>query len=133
MQAKSTGRLEVSIVRFARLPKRPMIAAALSGVIAGVALGATSGPIGVVFGMWIGVGVGLMTGYVLAHDDETRSVRTRELDAIIGITHGSMGVGPAVRITVKDERADEEVTEAPVSSAEAWAAEWLTPPPPAVG
>lgn len=121
------GRFEALRIRLARLPRRPVIAAALSGVIAGVALGSMSGPIGAVLGMWLGVGVGLVTGYVLAHEDAHASVRTRELDAIIGITKGSMGAGPTITVAPSDE------DDLPAySSKEAWAAEWLTPPPPAV-
>ena len=124
------------MARLARTPRRPIIAGALSGVVSGIALGAVTGPIGVVFGMWMGVGVGLVTGYVLAREDETRTVRTRELDSIIGITKGSMGAGtttPSLAADAADaERADEE--EAPAySSKEAWLKEWLTPPPPVVG
>src|SRR6202034_3327994 len=76
------GRIEMAIERLARLPRRPIIAGALSGVVSGIALGAFTGPIGVVFGMWLGVGVGLVSGYVLAREDETQSARTQELDTI---------------------------------------------------
>lgn len=118
------------MARLARMPRRPIVAGGLSGVVAGIALGAFTGPIGVVFGMWMGVGVGLVTGYVLAHEDETRSVRTQELDSIIGITKGSMGAGT---IAVPDGT-DGEDAEAPAySSKEAWLKEWLTPPPPVAG
>jgi hypothetical protein len=102
-----------------------MIAGAMSGVVSGIALGAFTGPIGVVLGMWIGVTVGFVAGYVLAHDHEKKSDRTRELDAIIGITHGSMGASPVITVA-EDEDDDPE----PYSSKEAWMAEWLTPPPP---
>ncbi len=114
------------------MPRRPIIAGALSGVVAGIALGAFTGPIGVVLGMWTGIGVGLVTGYVLAREDETQSVRTRELDTIIGITQGSMGAGAP---RASDDRASEgDAEETPAySSKEAWLSEWLTPPPPIVG
>ena len=49
---------------------------------------------------------------------------TRELDAIIGITNGSMGLGDV---------AIQFAEEPPLyPSREAWEAEWLTPPPPQV-
>jgi hypothetical protein len=119
------------MARLARMPRRPIIAGALSGVVAGIALGALTGPTGVVFGMWMGIGVGLVSGFVLAREDETRSARTQELDSIIGITKGSMGAGP-ISIAPPASEADED--EAPAySSKEAWLSEWLTPPPPAAG
>ncbi len=119
------GRWESWVAKLARLPRRPIIAGALSGVVAGIALGAYTGPIGVVFGMWLGVGVGLVTGYVLAREDMTESVRTRELDTIIGITKGTMGVGALPARALEDD-------DLPAySSKEAWLSEWLTPPPPA--
>ena len=112
------------------MPRRPMIAGAASGLVSGVALGAFSGPVGVVLGMWMGVGVGFVAGYVLARDHEKRAHRTQELDAIIGITKGSMGAGPLSKYPVVDiSGADPE----PYSSKEAWLSEWLTPPPPVVG
>jgi hypothetical protein len=130
------------MARLARTPRRPIIAGALSGVVSGIALGAVTGPIGVVFGMWMGIGVGLVTGYVLAREDETRSVRTQELDSIIGITKGSMGAG-AISISppamvgasgAEDAGQAEEEEDGPAySSKEAWLNEWLTPPPPVVG
>ena len=119
-------KIESAIAKLARLPPRPIVAGALSGVASGLVLGAFTGPIGAVLGMWVGVGVGLVSGYVLARDDQKQSVRTRELDAIIGITSGSMGAGT---IVISD-RASEEEEPPPYSSKEAWLSEWLTPPPP---
>jgi hypothetical protein len=125
------GRWESGIARLLRLPRRPIIAGGLSGVVAGIALGSITGPVGVVLGMWMGVGVGLVTGYVLAREDATRSARTQELDTIIGITTGSMGSLGAPKIALKEDDADE--IDLPVySSKEAWLTEWLTPPPPSV-
>ena len=128
MRTMARAKLESGIARLGRLPRRPMIAGALSGVLSGLTLGAFTGPVGAVLGMWIGFGVGFVTGYVLAHDDEKRSVRTQELDAIIGITAGSMGVGRSIAPPAAE--ADDDDPE-PYSSREAWLAEWLTPPPPA--
>jgi hypothetical protein len=125
------GRIELAIERLARLPRRPIIAGALSGVVSGIALGAFTGPIGVVFGMWLGVGVGLVSGYVLAREDETQSARTQELDTIIGITNGSMGRGPLSIVEAGVDVEDDDPP--PYSSKEAWLKEWLTPPPPIVG
>jgi hypothetical protein len=110
-----------------------MIAGAGSGVLAGVAVGIFAGPVGVVIGMWLGFAVGFVAGMVLAHEDDSRSQRTRELDKIIGITDGSMGVS-ADSIAPKAIREDdEEEDDGPkLSTKEAWLAEWLTPPPPNV-
>jgi hypothetical protein len=118
-------KIESAIAKLARLPPRPIIAGALSGVASGLVLGAFTGPIGAVLGMWMGIGVGLVSGYVLARDDQKQSVRTRELDAIIGITSGSMGAGT---IVIADRTSEEEPPA--YSSKEAWLSEWLTPPPP---
>jgi hypothetical protein len=107
-------------------PPRPMATAAICGVVSGIALGAVVGPIGVVLGVGIGVLIGVVAGHALAREEAKRSRRTRELDAIIGITGGSIGVGPIeIRVATDDD-------EQPYSSREAWAAEWLTPPPPSV-
>jgi hypothetical protein len=115
----------------ARAPRRPIIAGALTGIVSGIAFGAFTGPVGALLGMWMGVFVGLVMGYVIARDDETQSVRTRELDAIIGITDGSMGAG---KITIPSEGEDAEGdAPPPYSSKEAWLSEWLTPPPPVAG
>jgi hypothetical protein len=127
------GRVESGIASLARLPRRPIVAGALSGVVAGIALGAFTGPIGVVLGMWMGIGVGLVSGYVLAREDETQSARTQELDTIIGITKGSMGAG-LVSIVPAAAGSDADADDPPpYSSKEAWLSEWLTPPPPMVG
>lgn len=117
-----------------------MVAAALlgvCGVVSGVALGAVVGPIGVVLGSALGVGVGLAAGHVLLREEAKKSLRTRELDAIIGITSGSLGVGgvgaslPHASARDADDTDAERTGEPPAySSREAWAAEWLTPPPP---
>jgi hypothetical protein len=127
-QSLVRAKVESMIAMVARLPPRPIIAGALSGVVSGLVLGAFTGPIGAVLGMWMGVGAGLVTGYVLARDDQKETVRTRELDAIIGITKGSMGAGT---IVIQDTQGEDE-DPPPYSSKEAWLSEWLTPPPPSV-
>ncbi len=112
-----------------------MVAGALSGIFSGITLGAFTGPVGAVIGMWMGVGVGLVTGYVLSGDDEKRSLRTQELDDIIGITNGSMGMSVEARtasVAPPSLESEEEMPE-PYSSKEAWLSEWLTPPPPVAG
>jgi len=100
--------------------------AATCGVASGIALGAIVGPVGVVLGMGFGCVIGASIGHALAREEAKRTRRTRELDAIIGITNGSIGVGP-VEIRESDEEREDE---AAYSTREAWAAEWLTPPPP---
>jgi hypothetical protein len=125
--ALARGRWGQAVARLVRLPRRPIIAGAFSGVVAGIALGSVTGPVGVVLGMWMGVGVGLVTGYVLAREDETQSARTQELDTIIGITKGSMGAGA---LAMPADEADAEDDLPAYSSREAWLSEWLTPPPP---
>jgi hypothetical protein len=118
-------KMDAIVSRLARLPRRPIIAGALSGVLSGIALGSYTGPVGVVLGMWIGVAVGIITGYVLANDDAKVSVRTQELDAIIGVTTGSMGARGVVQAPDEDDQ-----DPPPYSEKESWLAEWLTPPPP---
>ena len=124
------AKLEAGINKVASLPRRPIIAGALSGVLGGVALGVFTGPIGTVLGMWMGTGVGLVVGYVLAEEHHSRSIRTKELDAMIGITKGTMGAGTGLSSAPPpmDEEVEEEVPQ--YSSKEAWLKEWLTPPPP---
>src|SRR4051812_11389268 len=78
----------------ARLPKRPIAAAVVCAIASGIALGAIVGPVGVFFGAALGAIVGLIAGHALAREEAKRIRRMRELDAIIGITNGSIGVGP---------------------------------------
>jgi hypothetical protein len=113
----------------ARLPRTPMLAGAGGGFVAGIGLGSIVGLEGVIAGTVIGIAVGFIAGLVTAHDDEVTSTRTGELDAIIGITRGSMGAGPIDTSRIVEED-DEEPN--PLSTKEAWLAEWLTPPPPNV-
>jgi hypothetical protein len=105
--------------------KRPIAAAALLGIASGVALGAIVGPVGVGLGVGLGVAIGIFAGHALAREEAKKSRRTRELDAIIGITQGTIGAGRVLILPV-----DEEIARR--ANREAWAAEWLTPPPPMV-
>jgi hypothetical protein len=128
------AKLESGINKVKSLPRRPIVAGALGGITSGVMLGVFTGPAGTVLGMWMGVGVGLVTGYVLAEEHQSRSIRTGELDAIIGITKGSMGAGTGISAPPPPLDAAEDEEEMPqYSTKEAWLKEWLTPPPPTVG
>jgi hypothetical protein len=99
----------------------------LLGAVAGIALGATVGPLGVVLGLLMGLGAGFVATKVTQKEDRLRADRTRHLDAVIGITEGSLGAAP---VTIPPEAdADAE----PLSDPDDWLAEWLTPPPPVVG
>lgn len=108
------------------LPRElPMSAAAgvLSGIIGGCTLGAALGPAGALLGIGLGLVAGVIAGNAIAADERRGNRRTRELDAIIGITEGSMGAGPVSRVPVEHVVPTE---------GEGWLSEWLTPPPPAV-
>jgi len=108
--------------------KSTVFAATLSGVVGGIALGAMVGPVGVAVGVMLGVAVGVAAGQVMAREDAKANARTRELDAIIGITHGRIGAAP-----LPPPQDDDPELEVMPQSREEWAAEWLTPPPPVVG
>jgi hypothetical protein len=125
--------LESGINKLKTLPRRPIVVGAVGGITSGIMLGVFTGPVGTVLGMWMGVGVGLVTGYVLAEEHKSRSIRTGELDAIIGITKGSMGAGTGISIPPPAIEEAEGEDPPPYSSKEAWLKEWLTPPPPVVG
>ncbi len=96
----------------------------LLGAVSGVALGATVGPLGVVLGLFMGTTAGYLATKVNQKENRMRADRTRHLDAVIGITEGSLGAAP-VSIALPEEE--------PLSDPDAWLAEWLTPPPPVVG
>jgi hypothetical protein len=103
------------------------IAASLvSGVVGGVAIGAFMGPIGVALGLGLGLAAGFVAGRAIDKEDRRASKRTKELDAIIGITEGSLGADPASLVPPPLEP---QVTE----EAQTWLSEWLTPPPPVAG
>jgi hypothetical protein len=65
--------------------------AGTAGMITGAAVGAAAGPPGIVAGAVLGAAAGTVAGAVLDSDDRARSQRTRELDAAIGVTDGSIG------------------------------------------
>ncbi len=94
----------------------------VTGVIGGFGVGAIVGPLGVGLGFGLGLAAGTLAGNAMAKDDRRRARRTNELDAIIGVTEGSLGAGPVSLVPARD--ADE--AEGRVQ----WVAEWLTPPPP---
>ena len=91
------------------------------GLLAGVATGLMIGPpsVGLTCGVLLGVAVGLVSGIVMERDDKRRIERTKHLDDVIGITSGSMGTPRG------------SIPPPPPDELAAWAAEWLTPPPPA--
>ena len=99
----------------------------LLGAAGGLALGATVGPLGVVLGLLLGMSAGFLAAKVNQKEDLRRADRTRHLDAVIGITEGSLGAAP---VSIAP---DAELDAEPMSDADAWMAEWLTPPPPVVG
>lgn len=101
-----------------------MVAGGLLGGVSGVALGAVVGPLGVALGLLIGAVAGFLAAKVTEKEDRRRADRTRHLDAVIGMTQGSLGAAP-----VSVPPAEWE----PLSDPDAWLAEWLTPPPPVAG
>jgi hypothetical protein len=101
----------------------------MSGLAAGLAVGAMVDPpsVGLLFGGTIGAAVGAIAGMAMAREDTRVTNRTRELDAMIGITDGSMGAPPG-SIPPGDLKRDPD----DALELERWATAWLTPPPPAV-
>jgi hypothetical protein len=110
--------------------KTPLVTAGIvCGVLGGFALGAMITPIGVgiTLGVLLGALAGAAGGIAMQREDARTGKRTRQLDDIIGITKGSLGV-PRGSIPPGDlRRAPEEALEL-----QSWAREWLTPPPPKV-
>jgi hypothetical protein len=110
--------------------KTPLVMAGIfCGVLGGLALGAMVSPIwiGILAGVLFGGLAGAAGGIVMQREDARTGKRTRQLDDIIGITKGSLGV-PRGSIPPGDlRRAPEEALEL-----QSWAREWLTPPPPSV-
>lgn len=62
-----------------------------SGAIAGALVGAAAGPPGAVAGAIIGAIAGALAGAVIDKDSSESEERTRELDADIGVTGGTIG------------------------------------------
>jgi len=67
------------------------IEAGTAGMLTGAAVGAAAGPPGIVAGAVFGAAAGTVVGAALDADSRARSQRTRELDAAIGVTAGSVG------------------------------------------
>jgi hypothetical protein len=90
------------------------------GLAAGLAAGAMAGA--PLFGMSLGGAAGLVAGLAMERDENRRSARHQQLDAIIGVHGGDLGAPPG------------SIPPGPLGQAEkelgSWAAEWLTPPPP---
>lgn len=100
----------------------------LIGTMSGMAVGTMTTPplAGALAGGFIGGICGFIAGLAMDRQ-ETRDVRRgRELDDIIGVTHGSIGTPPG-SIPPGDLRRDPEDG----LELEGWASQWLTPPPPA--
>jgi hypothetical protein len=97
------------------------------GLGAGLAVGAMITPlaIGLLGGALFGMFAGAVAGTVMDRDDRRGVHRTKQLDAIIGITKGSMGA-PKGAIPSGDLRRDP----GDALELQSWAREWLTPAPP---
>jgi hypothetical protein len=100
----------------------PLGVGAFLGLSAGVVLGIMAGPIGAILAVAGGTVAGLVAGLAMHRDDSRRAARSRELDDIIGVTEGNLGAAPVSMPPPRDDTA-----------ANAWMAEWLTPPPPVAG
>lgn len=92
------------------------------GLSTGIVTGMMAGPVGLVLGIAIGGVAGFFAGAAMFRDARRREARTRELDAIIGVSEGDIGAAP---VAMPHEQGE--------SPATAWVAEWLTPPPPVAG
>jgi len=64
---------------------------AASGALVGGLVGVAAGPVGVAAGALLGGIVGALAGAVLDDDASRRAARTRELDAVIGVSGGTIG------------------------------------------
>jgi hypothetical protein len=64
---------------------------AASGALVGAVVGAAAGPAGVAAGAVLGGIAGALAGAVLDQDASEQAARTRELDAVIGVTEGDLG------------------------------------------
>jgi hypothetical protein len=65
--------------------------AGTAGMLTGAVVGAAAGPPGIVAGAVLGAAAGTVAGAALDTDARARSQRSRELDAVIGVTEGSIG------------------------------------------
>jgi hypothetical protein len=105
----------------------PLGIGAILGVSAGIIIGIMAGPVGALVGICAGAIAGAFTGTAMLRDEGHRAARSRHLDEIIGVSGGDLGAAP-VSIPPPD---DAEISE--IDARDRWLAEWLTPPPPAVG
>jgi len=64
---------------------------AASGAVVGAVVGSAAGPAGVAAGAVLGGIAGALAGAVLDQDASERAARTRELDAMIGVSGGDLG------------------------------------------
>ena len=64
---------------------------AASGAFVGAVVGAAAGPAGVAAGAVIGGIAGALAGAVLDDEASKQAARTRELDAMIGVSEGDLG------------------------------------------
>lgn len=99
------------------------------GVVVGGCVGTIVNPpaMGLLLGACVGGLAGAAAGRAMQRDDERGSRRGQELDDIIGVTSGSMGIPPGSIPPGDLRRFEEDGVELSSSLAE-----WLTPPPPAV-
>ncbi len=62
-----------------------------AGAATGAIVGVAAGPVGAVVGAVLGAAAGAAAGFVVDADEEAQSQRTRELDADIGVSGGTLG------------------------------------------
>jgi hypothetical protein len=101
----------------------PFGVGAALGLSSGIVAGMMAGAAGVAVGIGVGAVAGVIAGLAMHNEEGHRALRSRELDETIGLAgSGDLGAAPVSMPPSVDE-----------SSRAAWLAEWLTPPPPAVG
>jgi len=64
---------------------------AASGALAGAVVGAGAGPPGMLTGAVLGGVAGAITGAAVDNESKSQAARTRELDAVIGVSEGDLG------------------------------------------
>jgi hypothetical protein len=120
--------IETTREMLGRAMRAPMLikTSAIGGVLAGLSVGlVVSAPAGIMAGIALGAAVGIVAGIVMDQEEKRSSLRTRELDEIIGVSGGDLGIPPSARQPAADSEHERELR--------TWATEWLTPPPPHVG
>ncbi len=117
---------------FARVP--PLVkVGACSGILAGASIGMMVSPmIGFVFGVSLGASAGILAGIVMDSEDKRRSLRTRKLDDIIGVTSGSLGRPSRPPPLPWERQRERETQRARARELDSWVTEWMTPPAPHV-